>query len=317
MSGTLNENDDDDDIVVVETESTETPAPAETAADDGDDDDDDDEERMGTSEDDSEDEIVDKTKRNRETRGKRRQLQKAARERAQRELEFLRQQNAELMRRMSAVEGNTLAQNAAGIDAQMQQALNEARQAEMIMAKAVEAGNGDDVTQALRIRDEARARASQLAAYKQRVEQAAKQATEPRADPRVQSYAQQWLAANPWYDPNARDEDSAVTKAIDDAMAREGWNPASPDYWHELTRRVSNRISGGAAEADDSPARSPRRKAPPTGNTREHAPASTKNEVVVTPERKQAMIDAGVWDDPVARKRLLKAYQEYDRNTAR
>jgi hypothetical protein len=29
------------------------------------------------------------------------------------------------------------------------------------------------------------------------------------------------------------------------------------------------------------------------------------------------MIEAGAWDDPVARKRLLKAYQEYDRNPAR
>ena len=44
---------------------------------------------------------------------------------------------------------------------------------------------------------------------------------------------------------------------------------------------------------------------------------NTRNEVVVTPERKQAMMEAGAWDDPVARKRLLKAYQEYDRNPAR
>jgi hypothetical protein len=69
----------------------------------------------------------------------------------------------------------------------------------------------------------------------------------------------------------------------------------------------------GSAGSD----RTPRRKAPPTGNTREHAPTSTRNEVVVTPDRKQAMIEAGAWDDPVARKRLLKAYQEYDRNPAR
>ena len=80
---------------------------------------------------------------------------------------------------------------------------------------------------------------------------------------------------------------------------------------------MSSRINDGAVEEDDAPRAAPRRKAPPTGNTREHAPPTTKNEVVVTPERKQAMIDAGVWDDPVARKRYLKAYQEYDRNSAR
>lgn len=309
MADTVDEKDDD--IVVIETDGTEQVDQPEVQDDDEDEDDD---SRMGTSEDDSEDEIVDKTKKNRDSRVKRRQLQKVAKERSQQELAYLREQNAELMRRMAAVEGNTLTQNAAGVQQQLQQALAEARQAEQIMARAIEAGNGEDAATALRIRDEAKERAAQLSAYKNRFEAAAKEATAPRADPRVTNYAQQWLSANSWYDPQGRDEDSAITKAIDNALAREGWNPASEEYWHELTRRVANRIGDGEAEA---PARNAKRKAPPTGSGREYAPPSTKNEVVVTPERKQAMLDAGVWDDPVARKRYLKAYQDYDRNTAR
>jgi hypothetical protein len=308
MADTVDEKDDD--IVVIETDGTEQVEQPEVQDDDEDEDDD---SRMGTSEDDSEDEIVDKTKKNRDSRVKRRQLQKVAKERSQQELAYLREQNAELMRRMAAVEGNTLTQNAAGVQQQLQQALAEARQAEQIMARAIEAGNGEDAATALRIRDEAKERAAQLSAYKDRFEAAAKEATTPRADPRVTNYAQQWLSANSWYDPQGRDEDSAITKAIDNALAREGWNPASEEYWHELTRRVANRIGDG----DEAPARTAKRKAPPTGSGREYAPPSTKNEVVVTPERKQAMLDAGVWDDPVARKRYLKAYQDYDRNTAR
>ena len=309
MADVLNEKDDDD-IVAVETDGTEQVEQPEAQ----DDDEDEEDERTGTSEDDSEDEIVDKTRKNRDSRVKRRQLQKVAKERSQQELAYLREQNAELMRRMAAVEGNTLTQNAAGVQQQLQQALAEARQAEQIMARAIEAGNGEDAATALRIRDEAKERAAQLSTYKDRFEAAAKEATTPRADPRVTNYAQQWLSANSWYDPQGRDEDSAITKAIDNALAREGWNPASEEYWHELTRRVANRIGDGEAEA---PARNTKRKAPPTGSGREYAPPSTKNEVVVTPERKAAMIDAGVWDDPVARKRYLKAYQDYDRNTAR
>jgi hypothetical protein len=308
MADTVDEKDDE--IVVIETDGTEQVEQPEVQDDE---DDDDDDSRMGTSEDDSEDEIVDKTKKNRDSRVKRRQLQKVAKERSQQELAYLREQNAELMRRMAAVEGNTLTQNAAGVQQQLQQALAEARQAEQIMARAIEAGNGEDAATALRIRDEAKERAAQLSAYKDRFEAAAKEATTPRADPRVTNYAQQWLSANSWYDPQGRDEDSAITKAIDNALAREGWNPASEEYWHELTRRVANRIGDG----DEAPARTAKRKAPPTGSGREYAPPSTKNEVVVTPERKQAMLDAGVWDDPVARKRYLKAYQDYDRNTAR
>jgi hypothetical protein len=312
----FNENDDDD-LVVVETEDEKIPvveddAPTAEEPEEQSDDDEDDEERMGVSEEDTEQEVTKRQTRDRRTR---REIQKQAKERAKREIEFLRQQNAELMQRMSAIEGNTLSQQAQTIAQQYQQALYEKQQAELIIAKAVEAGNGDDVTQAMRIRDEANYRAAQLAQAQQQAEQYAQQATQPRADPRVVDYAKQWLDANPWYNPQGRDEDSAITKAIDNALAAEGWNPASEDYWHELTRRVAARIGG-----DDAPSReaAPRRKAPPTGNTREHAPVSTRKEVYVTPERKQAMIEAGVWDDPVARKRYLKAYQAYDRNnTAR
>lgn len=313
--------DDDEELVIVEPgqedETQEEEAKTSEAEDEHDEDDGGEDERMGTSEDDSEDEIVDKNKKVREQRTKRRQLQKQARERSQRELALLREQNAELMRRMQAIEGNTLSQQAYGIEQQYNVALQEAQQAELIIARAVEAGNGDDVAVAMRLRDEAKERAQQLAYAKQQAEAYAAQAVQPQADPRVVDYAQQWMEANDWYNPNGRDEQSMITKAVDNALAAEGWNPASEEYWHELTRRVAARIGG----SDNTAARreaAPRRKAPPTGNTREHAPVSTKNEVVVTAERKQAMIEAGVWDDPVARKRYLKAYQAYDReNSAR
>jgi type II secretory pathway pseudopilin PulG len=173
------------------------------------------------------------------------------------------------------------------------------------------------MAQALRIRDEAKERAQQLAYQHQQTQQQAQQAAQPRTDPRVVDYAKQWLDANPWYNPQGRDEDSAVTKAIDNSLAAEGWNPASEEYWHELTRRVATRIGDGGSSAQAAE-RTPRRKAPPTGNTREHTPTRTRNEVVVTPERKAAMIEAGIWDDPVRRTSQLKAYQAYDReNSAR
>jgi hypothetical protein len=309
--------EDDEELVIVEPDQEQAEEAAQPDPEDDQDDDDYEDERTGVSEDDSEDEIVDKNKKVRDQRTKRRQLQKQAKERSQRELEYLRQQNATMEARLRAVEGNTLSQQAQTIDQQYQRALYEAQQAETIIARAVEAGNGDDVSVALRLRDDAKERAQQLGYAKQQAEQYAHQAAQPKADPRVVDYAKQWLDANPWYNPQGRDEDSAVTKAIDNALAAEGWNPTSEEYWHELTRRVASRIGDDGAPAARNQA-APRRKAPPTGTTREHAPVSTKNEVVVTAERKQAMIEAGVWDDPVARTRYLKAYQAYDReNTAR
>lgn len=309
MSDNTLEENDDEEFVILE----EEPAQAEQPEQEDDEEDEDDEDtRLSESQDDLEDEV---SSRNRKKRTKRRDLQKAAKENAQREIRALREQNELLMRRMQAVEGNALDQNVNAIDQRLNEAVNEAQQAERIVARAVEAGNGDDVVTAMRMRDEAKERASQLMAAKQQVESAKAQASQPTVNPMVANLANDWIKANPWYDPHGRDEDSAITKAIDNQLVREGFNPASYEYWQELTNRVSARIGG-----DDAPSKAPgapKRKAPPMGNTREHAPASTKKEIYVTPERKQAMIDAGIWEDPSRRNQMLKAYQAYDKNSAR
>ena len=303
----LTEDDGDDDIVVIEGEPpVADDKPEADDADDGDEEDSGDE-RLGDSEDDSDDEIVN---RNRIKRQKRQAVRQRAKERADAELAQLREQNDALLRRVSAIEGNTLANNVSAIDQRFNQVQNEVKQAEMIIARAVEAGNGEDVAAAMRLRDEAQREAAQLWQAKQQVEQVRQQHANPGPDQRVVNYAKEWMQANPWYDPAGRDEDSAITKAIDNQLAAAGYDPKSSEYWHELTRRVAARI--GSDEASSSP----RRKAPPTGNTREHAPVSTKKEIYVTPERKQAMIEAGIWDDVPRRNQMLKAYQAYDKSSA-
>jgi hypothetical protein len=307
MANVLNENDDD--LIPVETPIEDDQQDAAPVEGDDDDDHDEDEgdERLAESEDDHDEEVS----LNRKRRQKRREMQKRAREATQQELNALRANNEEMARRLAAVEGHAINSNAQQLDARLNQTLNDIRQAEMIMAKATEAGNGEDVVAAMRIRDAAMSEAQQLQHQKQQFEQA-RQPRQPQVDPNVVGYARQWMEANPWYDPNGSDRDSALTKVIDNELAREGYNPGTRAYWEELTNRVAEAL--GEAE----PAQSkPRRKAPPQGNTREHAPTSSRKEIYVTPERKQAMIDAGVWDDPVARQRYLKAYQAYDNGSAR
>ncbi len=274
--------------------------------DDGDDGDDGDA-RLAESDDDHDDEI---SSQSRKRRLKRREVQKRARDSAARELDFLRQQSAELTRRLQAVEGHAISTNEQSIDARLQQTLNDIRQAEHIIARATEAGNGEDAMAAMRIREQAMDEARQLQYNKQQVAMVREQVAQPRPDPRVQSYASEWMQANPWYNPQGGDDDSAVVNAIDAAMTAQGYDPTSRGYWEELTGRVAARVGSGDADT----ATPGRRRAPPQGNTREHAPSSTRKEIYVTPERKAAMIEAGVWDDPVARTRMLKAYQAYDKN---
>lgn len=304
--------EDDEDIVVIEGEppADDEKPEADNADDEDDDEDDDSDARLGDSEDDSEDEIISKNRIKRQRRQAARQRHK---EQADLELKLLREQNEALLRRVSAIEGNTLASNASALDQRLAQVQNEVKQAEAIIARAVEAGNGDDVAAAMRLRDEAQREAAQLWQHKQQVEHIREQHANPGPDPRVINYAKEWMNANPWYDPNGRDEESAITKVIDNQLAAEGYDPKGPDYWHELTRRVAARIGDDGGETRQSPAK---RKAPPTGTTREHAPVSTKREIYVTPERKQAMIDAGIWDDVPRRNQMLKAYQAYDKGSA-
>lgn len=307
-----NQLTEDDEFDIIEGEAPVEDAATEDA-DDSDDDEDDGDERLGDSEDDSDEEIARRSRSN-VKRMKQRERQKRAKEHADRELAELRAQNDTLLRRVSVIEGNTLASNVNAIDQRIAQAQADVKQAEAIIARAVEAGNGDDVATAMRLRDEAHYEAQQLWQQKQHVEQVRHQHANPGPDPRVVNYAKEWMDANPWYDPRGRDEDSAITKVIDNQLASEGYNPKDADYWHELTRRVASRIGDDEAETRSSPSK---RKAPPTGTTREHAPVSTKKEIYVTPERKQAMIDAGIWDDVPRRNQMLKAYQAYDKSSAR
>jgi hypothetical protein len=305
----LTENDGEDEFEIIEGE-----APVDDAAtEDADDDDDEGDERLGDSEDDSDEEIANRSRSN-VKRQKQRERRQRAKEHADRELALLREQNETLLRRVSVIEGHTLASNVSALDQRIAQAQYEAKQAEAIIARAVEAGNGSDVATAMRLRDEAHYEAQQLWQQKQQAEQVRQQHANPGPDPRVVNYAKEWMDANPWYDPRGRDEDSAITKVIDNQLASEGYNPKDADYWHELTRRVASRIGDDEAETRSNPSK---RRAPPTGTTREHAPVSTKKEIYVTPERKQAMIDAGIWDDVPRRNQMLKAYQAYDKSSAR
>lgn len=228
------------------------------------------------------------------------------------ELEFLSKRNAELERRFNTIEQRQHQADVNNVDAQLRSAINEFDMAEKVIAKAVAAGNGDDVAQAMRYRDQAMAKAQQLKALKDR-------ATAPRpvAPPAQQgmdettlNYAREFVKENSWYDPQGRDEDSAVVLAIDQTLVKDGFQPNTSEYWAELRKRAARRLPEKFKAPSDE--RAPR-GGPALGSGKEHAPTSSRREVYISPERKQALVDAGVWDDPVLRMKYVKRYSEYDR----
>ena len=314
MSDVLKENDDEkDDIVIVEEKPNETSIVEDN--DDGDDDDD----RVASSNEDSERDAI--RERRRAEKQDRKQRREEAIKRDKLELDFLRKRNDDLERRIGVQEQRTHKLDLSAFDAELAKAAQEADMAERVIAKAVAAGNGDDVTQAMRYRDQALARIQQLTFQKQRV--AAQPPQPQQIDDTTMRHAQDFIKENPWYDAQGRDEDSAIVIAIDQALAKAGYDPRTPEYWDELRTRAARRLPERFEAEEKAPSRrveekpEPKREprgGPAVGSGREHAPPSTRKEIYISPERKQALIDAGVWDDPVLRSKYVKRYAEYDRN---
>jgi hypothetical protein len=243
---------------------------------------------------------------------------RAAIEHKERELAFLRAENEEFKRRLNAVERRTTEFDQQAADQRLNETSAEIHTVDRIIAKAIEQGQGEDVAKALAIRDQLMERRKQLEALKSQTK------LEPKKegpDPRVAAYAKEWIGANDWYDPKGNDEDSAIVQAIDKRLASEGFNPATEDYWIELDNRVAKRLPHRYGEDTvENEARkakaAPKRGGPPVGGKREYAAPSTRKEIYISPERKQALVDAGVWDNPELRQKYIKRYAEYDRNNS-
>lgn len=315
MSDVIKENDEKDEEIVIIEEKPE--GKSEDLKDDqvkSSDDDDDDEE----------DERESIRERRRQEKLERKQRREEAIKRDKLELDFLRKRNDDLERRVSAQEQRTHKLDLSAFDAEIAKANNEIVMADRVISKAIAAGNGDDVTQAMRYRDAAMAKVQQLTFQKQRVASQPPQSPKPQQiDDLTMRHAQDFIKDNPWYDAQGRDEDSAIVIAIDQALAKAGYDPRTPEYWDELRNRAARRLPERFGAEDKTPSRRAEDKSearreprggPAVGSGREHAPPSTRKEIYISPERKQALIDAGVWDDPVLRTRYIKRYAEYDRN---
>ena len=224
-------------------------------------------------------------------------------------LDFLSRQNQELLERLSVLEkkshGSDLARLNKAIDDQGSRILF----AKQKIKEATETGNGELLTSAQEMWFEARRQFEALEAIKKKATAQPKQRTIAAPDPQLQRFANEWMESNPWYDPNGKDMDSKVALKIDQAMAEEGWNPKTREYWDELNNRlqryIPHRYTGGVDERPSQ--RRPRNVV--TSSGRESASSSGgKNTFTLNPDQVRAMKDAGMWDDPDKRAKMIRRY---------
>ena len=232
-------------------------------------------------------------------------------------LHLLERQNQELLERLAIVERKTQGTEIARINKAL-----EDQEAKILFAKqkikeATETGNGELLTSAQEMWYEAKKQFESLEGLKRHSVQQPQQQTIQAPDPMVQRYATNWMSDNPWYDPNGRDPDSKIALTIDNAMAEEGWNPKTQEYWEELDNRLAKYLPHryiGEVETSVNPStRRPRTVV--TSSGRESASSSGgKNTYTLTPDQVRAMKDAGMWDDPDKRAKMIRRYATEARN---
>lgn len=138
-------------------------------------------------------------------------------------------------------------------------------------------------------------------------------------DPRTVSYANEWMSRNKWYDPRGNTPESRAVLDEDDRLAKEGWNPSTPEYWQELDSRLKNRLPrrpgpayNGKQQEQQKPTTPNAPRGTVAGSGRESSGGSSKNSFKLSPERVAAIKEAGMWDDPTQRAEMIKEFQNYD-----
>jgi hypothetical protein len=246
--------------------------------------------------------------RRRDERKKRRERQRKAEFENKQSLQRANEQIDFMASKMQQMEALHLRNEARAVEERMAYARDTYSRAERAHAEAIARGDGIGASNALRVRDQAAEEYRQSQNLQGRlmsIGQAPQTQQQPRGpDPRVVQRARSFVEKHPWIDPSGmKDEDSAVARALDMKLQADGYDPSADEYWDilekTLEKRLPHRFKNGG------------RSGPPTLGGNDRA-GSGKRTFYLSPDRKKAMQDAGIWDDPVARNKMIKSYATYD-----
>ena len=246
----------------------------------------------------------------RERRRAKKQLVRQTNAEKELKLQMLERQNQELIQRLSVIERKTHSADLARIDKAIEDSELRINYAKMKLAEAAEARDGQAMAKAQELWLEARQQAETLKNLKKTASQPKQESNIP--DPRLQRLAADWMERNPWFKPDGKDLDSKVAKQVDETLTAEGWDPTSAEYWEELDNRLQKYVSHRYnANTDENPSRRSKPRGIVTSSGRESASrAGGKNTFTLSPEQVRAMKDAGFWDDPEKRSKMIKRYAQ-------
>ena len=238
-------------------------------------------------------------------------------------LSQLQRENEEFKRRLSQLERNTKAEHITRLDKGIEDAQVRLEYAKMKMAEATQSQDGQAMVEAQTLWQNAQDEVRNLAQLKHQADQELRRSQQPSnvPDPTVQRLAAQWMRDNDWYNPNATDKDSRIAKQIDQLLVTQGWNPSDPDYWDELTSRLQKELPHRYNDSNDDEVRNVRRPRNVVGSAGREASAayggSNRSQFVLSPDRVKAMKEAGAWDSPERKAKMIQQFIQYDRQNGR
>lgn len=249
--------------------------------------------------------------RRRKERQQRKQYRKERDAAKDRLISSLQRQIQDMSTRVAQTEQRQMGVDFARLEKELQDAIQTAEEAKNHLKTAAESNDGTGVADATELYYAARRKAEYLSGIKQQATKAVRQPAAPQLDPELQSHASQWLTQNKWFNLHGQDEDSSITRVIDNQLAMEGYDPRTKEYWEELTDRLATKLPhrfNGKANG--------RARSPVGGSGRDAAAgngAAGNGKFYLSAERVRAMKDAGIWDSEEKRSAMIKKYREYDK----
>lgn len=257
--------------------------------------------------------------------------QRAARARKDHEIQQLKTLVANLSTQVKDLRTKAHTDTASDVDAAIAGAKATVEKARRDIAAATEKQDGAAVAQASDDLADAKMAIVRLEGYKQslstrRTTEDTRETTESREerqrpdsrqpDATVMNNVAVFRGRHAWWDPNGGDEDSKAVMQIDQAVQDDGFDPRTREYWMEVESRMKDEIPHRFQNGTQKP--KPR---PITGGSRDGGGRPEGKSPVFDGEigraRKEALQEAGMWDDPKKRAKLVKAYVQVDKERAR
>lgn len=248
----------------------------------------------------------------RNERHKRKERQRTAMVTKDRLVASLQMQVSDLSERLAKVDQRQSGTDFAKLDEELNRAVSAAEEAKRFMKSTAEAGDWEGNVEASELFYNARRQAEHLHGIKQRITRQPQQPGVQQVDQRIARNASDWMGKNRWYKHGSDDTDSVITKAVDDGLVKEGYDPRTKEYWEELDDRLSEKLPHryGAKKMNTT-----KQSGAPNvgGSDKNFVSSSGKKGFFLSEARVKAMKESGDWDDTARRTKMIERYRQYDK----